>query len=119
MDIKEALVYSVCVGGIKYSVIAGKGGKTPLECLTRDTVDIPEWLDFYFYHFVWYWDNQKNSNKPDIGLYIRVYHRFGSDPCYWVLVNTGNLISRTIIQNIMENEINKADNQNSIRQFHT
>ena len=36
-----------------------------LQLVTGETVDISEYLDFGFYHHVWYWDNNtKDAPKP-------------------------------------------------------
>ena len=44
-------------GGIYY-VTAGKDGHPVLEILTGDTIEISEWMEFEFYSFVWFWNNQ-------------------------------------------------------------
>ena len=31
-------------------------GRTGMERITGDTVDISEWTDFEFYDLCWYWD---------------------------------------------------------------
>ena len=38
------------------SRIAPKNGRTPLENLTGDAINLSEYLDFYIYDPVWYWD---------------------------------------------------------------
>ena len=41
-----------------YSHTAVKDGRTSIEYLTGDRIDISEWLEFDFYDLVWFWNNQ-------------------------------------------------------------
>ena len=44
----------------KYEILSrtsrGHDGRTGMERITGDTVDISEWTDFEFYDLCWYWD---------------------------------------------------------------
>ena len=55
-----------------YLRTAGKDGRTPMEILTGDTIDISEWMKFDFYNLFWYWDNRNDKAKIKIGRYIVV-----------------------------------------------
>ena len=44
-----------------YSCTYEKYGRTPMEILTGDTIDISEWTEFEFYGLCWYWDNQNDK----------------------------------------------------------
>jgi hypothetical protein len=39
-----------------YSRTANKHGRTGLEVITGDTIDISKWVDFEFYDLIKYWD---------------------------------------------------------------
>ena len=101
-----------------YSRTAGKDGRTAMERITGDTPDISEWLEFEFYDICWYWDNQQDSNEPKIGRWLGVSHRVGSALCYWVLADTGNVLARTTVQHVTEQEVTKPEVQQSIRDYH-
>jgi len=51
-----------------YSRTSHKGQGAPLERLTGDTTDIPEWIEFEFYDLVLYWDELKPSKTLVEGL---------------------------------------------------
>ena len=65
-----------------YCRTAGKDGRTALERITGDTIDISEWIEFEFYDLCWYWDNQYETNESNIGRWLGVSHRVGSALCY-------------------------------------
>ena len=68
-----------------YSLTSGKDGLPALERLTRDTIDISEWLEFEFYDLVWFCNNQSDDTKAMLGRWLGVSHRVGSALCYWIL----------------------------------
>ena len=70
-----------------------------MENLTRDTIDISEYLDFYFYDLVWYWETLSGEKGEVLhGRWLNVSHRVGAGMWYWVLNEQGNVISRYTIQ---------------------
>ncbi len=101
-----------------YSRTASKDGRTPLERITGDTIDISEWLEFEFYDLCWYWDNQHDSTEPKIGRWLGVSHRVGSALCYWILTDKGKVLARTTVQHLTKEEVQKPDIQQSIRDYH-
>ena len=50
-----------------YSLTAVKDGRTPMEILIRDTINISEWTEFEFYYLLWYWDNRVYKTEVNIG----------------------------------------------------
>ena len=48
----------------------GHGGRTGMERITENTVDIGEWTKFEFYDLCWYWDtpNDWETQSLDDGL---------------------------------------------------
>ena len=86
----------------------GHSERPGLEELTGNTIDISEWLDFSFYDLVWYWDKPKPTNDRDaklLGRWLGVAHRVGSSLCYWVLTESGKVLTRTTIQHITNDEL--------------
>ena len=81
------------------SRIAPKYGISLLENVTGDTIDLSEYLDFYFYDPVWYWDKISGEKIEDLpGRWLGISHRVGASMFYWVLNKQGNVISRSTIQ---------------------
>jgi hypothetical protein len=83
----------------------GPDGRTGIEQVTGDTPDISEWLDFDFYDLVWYWDSPHLSmtdENPKLGRWLGVAHRIGSDMCYWIINEKGNVLARTTVQHVPE-----------------
>jgi hypothetical protein len=81
----------------------GPEGRTGVEEITGDSPDISEWLDFDFYDLVWYWDAPHLAlmeDNPKLGRWLGVAHRVGSDMCYWVINENGNVLARTTVQHV-------------------
>ena len=51
-------------------------GKTPLEIITGETPDLSEYLDFGFYDWVTY-QNNDGLGVPEVGRWLGVSHRVG------------------------------------------
>ena len=60
---------------------AVKYGRTPMEILAGDTIDISEWTEFYFYNLFWYWGNHTDKTEGNIGRWIGVSRRVGISLC--------------------------------------
>ena len=74
-------------------------GRTPLEHLTGETVDISEYLDFGFWDRVWFKENA-GIGETKLGRFLGVSHQVGSLMSYWVLPESGNPESRTTVQRV-------------------
>ena len=57
-------------------------GRTPLERVTGDTVDISEYLDFSFYDWCWYHENT-GLGPTKLGRWLGVTHKVGGLVSYW------------------------------------
>jgi hypothetical protein len=110
------------------SLLARRSDQQPgIEKVLGQTVDISEWLDFYFYDRVWYWDDLKtdmNNEQTLIGRWLGIAHRIGSDMTYWILTNAGHVIARSTVQHItlsdmatdtIRNRLSAFDNELSIQ----
>ena len=69
--------------------------------------------DFEFYDLVWWIDW---PNKPDItdtaqrlGRWLGVSHQVGSDLCYWVATDSGQLVSKTSVEHVTQEDYLQAD----------
>ena len=83
---------------------AGGLNDIPMSSVTGDTVDISEYLDFGFYDQVWYIDNAGlGPRKP--GRWLGVSHRVGLLMCYYILTQTGQVISRSSVQRVTNLEL--------------
>jgi Reverse transcriptase (RNA-dependent DNA polymerase) len=74
-------------------------------------------LDFSFYDLVWYWHQPGDEDNPRLGRWLGVAHRVGSDLCYWILNQQGNVLARTSVQHVTELEQRSPDLQAKIRDF--
>jgi hypothetical protein len=94
-----ALVYEA---EIMSRTARGQSKRTGMERVTGNTPDISEWLDFAFYDYVWYWDNNASAidTNPLLGRWLGVAHRVGSEMCYWVLTLTAKVVARTTVQHV-------------------
>ena len=52
-------------------------GRTPLEVITGETVDISEYLDFGFWDRVWYKDNA-GIGETKLARFLEISHQVGS-----------------------------------------
>ena len=89
-----------------------------LERLTGDTIDISEWLEFEFYDFVWFWNNQSDDTNPMLGWWLGVSHRVGSDLYYWIISDKVKVLSRKTVQHLTAEEPRDPDVQEWIRDYH-
>jgi hypothetical protein len=96
----------------------GLRGACPLEDVTGETVDISEYLDFGFYDHVSYKENA-GLGMTAIGRWLGVSHRVGGLMSYWILTQTGTVISRTTVQRITNLEKETDETRESIKEFDT
>ena len=79
-------------------------GRTPLEQVTGDTMDISEYLDFGFYDWCWYHENA-GLGPTKRGRWLGVAHRVGGLMSYWVLTINCTVIARTTVQRVTSLEM--------------
>ena len=101
-----------------YSRTAGKYGQTPMEKLAGDTLNISECTESEFYNLCWYWENHTDTTEVKIGIWVAVPHKVGSALCYWVLTEKVNIITRTIVQHVTQDEAKTPEIQQSIKNYH-
>ena len=90
-----------------------KGKWTGYEEVTGQTPDIGEYLDFEFYNIVWWWDQLDKSNATDdprrIARWLGISHRVGSDICYWLITDTGKIVSNASFKHVTRDYYLKPD----------
>ena len=84
----------------------GRDGRTGYEEVFGQTPNIAEYLDFEFYDLVWWWDRgDKNSSTADpkrLARWLGISHRIGSDMCYWLITESGQIISKSSVQHVIK-----------------
>ena len=86
------------------SDVTDQKGRTPLERITGDTVDISEYLDFSFYEWCWYHRNA-GLGPMKLGRWFGVAHKVGGLMSYWVLTSNCTVIARTTVQRVTSLEM--------------
>ena len=79
-------------------------GRTPLERITGDTVDISEYLDFGFYYWCWYHENA-GLGPMKLGRWLGVAHKVGGLMSNWVLTINCTVIATTTVQRVTSLEM--------------
>ena len=99
----------------------GRDRRTGYEEVTGDTADISEWLDFEMYDLV-YWIDR--PNKPDtsddvrrLGRWLGISHRVGSDMCYWIITDSGKLVSKTSVEHVIRDDYLNPEVKKQIDEF--
>jgi len=69
-------------------------GRTPYEMVTGNTTDISEYTDFAWYEpVIYYEDLPFPEEKEKLARWIGVAHRVGQALCYWLLIDSGQVIA--------------------------
>ena len=79
-------------------------GRTPIEWITGDMVDISEYLDFSFYDWCWYHDNA-GLGLTKLGRWLGVAHKVGGLMFYWIFTVNCTVIARTTAQQVTSLEM--------------
>ena len=98
----------------------GHNGRTGYEELTGNTPEIGEWLDFEFYDLVWCHfqsDGGIGQEVQRLGRWLGISHRIGSDMCYWILLNSGKVVSSTTVQHVTRENMDDPDTKSKIDIF--
>lgn len=86
----------------------GRQNRSGYEIITGKTPDITEYLDFDIWDLCWY-HREDSPDKRDVGRWLGISHRIGSDMCYWVMTKSGNVIAETTVQHFThEDSLNEA-----------
>jgi hypothetical protein len=109
------LVYE---GELLSKMSRGQDGRSGYEMVTGNTPDINEWLDFEFYDLVWWIDWLNKPNVNDVTeKWLGVSHRVGSDLCYWLVTDSGQVASKTLVEHVTRNDYLHEDTRKRIKKF--
>jgi hypothetical protein len=109
------LVYE---GELLSKMSRGQDGRSGYEMVTGNTPDINEWLDFEFYDLVWWIDWLNKPNVNDVTeKWLGVSHRVGSDLCYWLFTDSGQVASKTLVKHVTRNDYLHEDTRKRIKKF--
>jgi hypothetical protein len=99
----------------------GSDGRTEYEEVTGQTPDISEWLDFEFYDLVWWIHCPKKPYFTDhvrqLGRWLGVSHRVGSNLCYWILTDSGNVVSKSSVEHVTRDDYLKPKIKAQMKNF--
>ena len=101
----------------------GSDRRTGYEEVTGQTPDISEWLDFEFYDLVWWFDRPNKPNFTDdnrrLARWLGISHRVGSDLSYWLITESGKIISKTSVEHVTRDDYLQADKKKEIESFNS
>lgn len=95
-------------------------GRNGWEEVMGSSADISEYLDFGIYDTVWYWRDKKPSiseSSKDLGKWLGVAHKVGSDMCYWILTVNGDIIAETTVQHVTREDYDNPNIAAQIKEF--
>jgi hypothetical protein len=99
----------------------GNDGRSGYEQVTGKTPNISEWLDFEFYDLVWWWDRPNKPNINDetkrLGRWLGVSHRVGSDLCYWIITDSGQVVLKTSVEHVTHDDYLNKDTKAKVKEF--
>ena len=80
--------------------------RSPKEKLTGSTPDISEYTTFAIYEPCYYFDSEEGfpEGKERTGRWLGVSHKVGSGMCYWVIKRNGEVISRTSVRPVSDED---------------
>ena len=87
-------------------------GRTPIEFITGDTLDVSEYIKFGFHDWVMYKQNS-GLDKPKIGRWLGVSHKVGKLMSYWILPESRLAMSCTTVHIVthIENQTDEYKKQ--------
>ncbi len=85
------------------------------------TPNISEWLDFEFYDLVWWWDWPNKPNINDemkwLGRWLGMSHHVGSDLCYWIVTDSGQVVSKMSVEHVTGEDYLSEDTKVKVKDF--
>jgi hypothetical protein len=112
------LVYE---GKLLTRMSCGDDGRSGYEQVTGETPNISEWLDFEFYDLVWWWDQPNKPNIYDetkqLGRWLGLSHHVGSDLCYWIVTDCGQVVSKTSVEHVTHQDYLSEDTKAKVKDY--
>ena len=91
--------------------------RVPLECITGETPDISEYIDFGFYDWVHFRTNA-GLGTAEVGRWLGVSHRVGQLMSYWILPQSGIPVSCSTVQRLTNLEKQTDSYKKRMNDFH-
>jgi hypothetical protein len=93
--------------------------RTGYEIVTGNTPDISEWAEFQWYQPVWFYDNTESwpTQQKKLARWLGVSHRVGQAMCYFILMPTGRVISRTSVHSPTPAELETQEFKNRLSEY--
>ncbi|KAG7369925.1 reverse transcriptase RNA-dependent DNA polymerase [Nitzschia inconspicua] len=99
----------------------GRNRRTGYEEVTGQTPEIGEYLDFGFYDTVWWWDRPGKPDSTDdprrLAKWLGISHNVGSDMCYWLVTDSGKIVSKTSVERVVREDLLSEDSCKRIKDF--
>jgi hypothetical protein len=79
-------------------------------------------LDFSFYDVVWFWKDAHQDitdKKRQFGRWLGVSSDVGTELCYWILTESGKVVSRTSVQHVTVEDMLKPEVKQRYEEFET
>jgi hypothetical protein len=94
-------------------------GRTPYEMTTSQTPDISEYSEFRFYEMLWYYDEMAvfPEDRRKLGRWLGVAHRIGQALCYYLLNSNAQIIVRSTVQKMTQDEKQAENTRNAMQEF--
>jgi hypothetical protein len=113
---------AVYVCELRYLTVHGPfsmHGHTPYEMTTGQTPDISEYSEFGFYEMLWYYDEMAvfPEDHRKLGRWLGVAHRIGQALCYYLLNSNAQIIVRSTVQKITQDEKKTENTRNAMQEF--
>ena len=86
----------------------GRDRRTGYEEVTGDTADISKCIDSEMYDLVYWIDRLNKTDTLDdirrLGRWLGISHGVGSDMCYWLITESGKLVSKTSVEHVIRDD---------------
>ena len=79
------------------------GQRTPYEHVMQYTPDISEYVNFQWFQWSYYWDQELKEKR--LCRWLGVAHNIGQSFCYWILLKNGSYIARSSVIPIPSEEL--------------
>ena len=85
-------------------------GRTPLEILTGNTLDISEFIEFAFYDWVKFYDPASFPSKREfLGRWLGPADHVGMALCYYIIKENGQIIARSTVRRLTDEELTNSE----------
>ena len=78
-------------------------------------------VGFHSHTLVWWWDRgDKTSSTADpkrLARWLGISHRIGSDMCYWLITESGQIISKSSVQHVIKDDFLNPNVKEAIEKF--